>query len=335
MLGLLNPGRTDLTYRSLYSRCCQFQHLEYGVLSLPLHTFESVFLYAVACDAGAVDSSSVPRQVCCRLRASRSLERAPDREVARFCASFSLLAAENKSADALRDWPGLLASTRHRLFSSRFERAREYFQSLDSAFPSVFDGFIREHLEFEREGLAAPLKNYCGPTASAFAYTFGLLARLARRCFKGALSEVGWNIGSAILAFDSAQDWEQDQSDGQFNVVYDSLGAQKALEYCLDRLADAQNVCEASFGRAALSAGILERVGARIAQRSSLRRITGDQCDRRGKGAKSVVLNAVCCCPCGDGAVAVDSDEFGKLFCGCCCLAVCAMSAFNGKCCCC
>jgi hypothetical protein len=100
MLGLLNPGCVDLRYRSLYSRCCEFLRLEYGVSSLVFHSFESVFLFAVACDAGIVDLASVPNQFCCRLRAGRSLEFASDRELGRFCASFSLLAAETKSADA-------------------------------------------------------------------------------------------------------------------------------------------------------------------------------------------------------------------------------------------
>ena len=160
MLGLLNPGRTDLRYRSLYSRCCQFQHLEYGVPSLLFHSFESVFLYAVAADAGAVDVARVPRQLCCRLRAGRSLEFAADRELGRFCSSFSLLAAETKSADALRDAPSLLAKARHRLFRSRFGRARSYFSSLDANFCSIFDRFITEHLNLEDSSRSPSLTVY-------------------------------------------------------------------------------------------------------------------------------------------------------------------------------
>ena len=57
------------------------------------------------------------------------------------------------------------------------------------------------------------------------------------------------------------------------------------------------------------------------------------ECRDIASGSESVVLNATCCVPCGDGAVAVDSDECGKLACGCCCLAVCAMGACQGRCC--
>jgi len=178
MLGLLNPGRTDLKYRSLYSRCCQFQHLEYGVPSLLFHSFESVFLYAIAGDAGAVDTAKVPNQVCCRLRAGRRLEFAPDREVGRFCASFSLLAAETKSADALRDAPSLVAKTRDQLFQSRFRRARTYFSNLDTKFCSTFDGLIAEHLALENSSSMPSLATYCRPTAAAFEYTFGLMAKI-------------------------------------------------------------------------------------------------------------------------------------------------------------
>ena len=53
MLGLLNPGCVDLRYRSLYSRCCEF--LPWST-AFPLSFFtasRSVFLSAIACDAGS------------------------------------------------------------------------------------------------------------------------------------------------------------------------------------------------------------------------------------------------------------------------------------------
>jgi hypothetical protein len=333
MLGLLNPGRGDVTYRSLYSRCCQFQHLEYGVPSLLFQSFEAVFLYAVACDAGAVDLAKVPKQVCCRLRAGRTLEFALDRELARFCASFSLLAAETKSADALRDAPGVFASLRHRAFRSRFRAARNYFASLDADFLSTFGGLINDHLAIENARFSPSLSAFCRPTASAFAYAFRLMAKVVdREDLEHLLENVGRNIGSAVLAFDCAQDWQQDRRTGHFNVVQDAVGAQNAFAHCVDRLADARGLCQSTFGAKALSAGILERVSARIRSRWS-RGMSIQKVFKGTPATTSVVLNATCCFPCGDGAVAVDSDECGKLFCGCCCLAVCAVSACEGRCC--
>jgi hypothetical protein len=335
MLGLLNPGRTDLKYRSLYSRCCQFQHLEYGVPSLLFHSFESVFLYAIAGDAGAVDTAKVPNQVCCRLRAGRRLEFAPDREVGRFCASFSLLAAETKSADALRDAPSLVAKTRDQLFQSRFRRARTYFSNLDTKFCSTFDGLIAEHLVLENSSSMPSLATYCRPTAAAFEYTFGLMAKiLSGSDLKPLLERVGSSIGAAILAFDCARDWRRDQRDGQFNVVHDPAQAQRAIDCCFDRLAEAGHVCASTFGPTALSATVLKRVRDCIRARSSQTAVLQNLgAHGNSRSQKSVVLNATCCFPCGDGAVAVDSDECGKLFCGCCCLGVCAVSACEGRCC--
>ncbi len=333
MLGLLNPGRGNLAYRSLYSRCCQFQHLDYGVSSLVFHSFEAVFLYAIACDSEVIDLASVPKQVCCRLRAGRTLEFASDRQLARFCASFSLLAAETKSADALRDAPSVFASLRHRAFRSRFRSARNYFRSVDADFGPKFDGFLNRHLALEDPRRAPSLSAFCCPTASAFAYAFALMTKVVKQpCLERVLEEVGWNIGSAVLAFDCAQDWQQDRSNGQFNVVRDRIGAQSAFAYCIDHLADARDVCESAFGASALSAGILERVSARIKRRWC----KGNSAQKSTQGTpatKSVVLNATCCFPCGDGAVAVDSDECGKLACGGCCLAVCVLGACHGRCC--
>jgi hypothetical protein len=294
-----------------------------------------VFLYAIACDAGAVDTASVPNQVCCRLRAGRTLEFAPDREVGRLCASFSLLAAESKSADALRDAPSLVAKARHRLFQSRFRRARTYFSNLDTEFSSTFDGFIAEHLALEDSSRSASLPAYCRPTANAFEYVFGLMARILPTIDLGPLlARVGSNLGAAILAFDCAKDWQRDHRDGQFNVVHDAAEAQRAMDYCLDRLAEMGNVCDSTFGLTALSATILKHVRDRIKGRTCGMAAGQIRCTHGiSRSQKSVVLKATCCFPCGDGAVAFDSDECGKLACSCCCLAVCAMAACQGRCC--
>jgi hypothetical protein len=276
-----------------------------------------------------------PIKFDCRLRAGRTLEFAPDREVGRFCASFSLLAAETKSADALLDAPSLVAKARHRLFQSGFRRARTCFSNLDTKFSSTFDGLIAEHLALEDSSRSASLPAYCRPTADAFEYVFGLMARILPTIdLKALLARVGSNLGAAILAFDCARDWQRDQRDGQFNVVHDAAEAHRAMDYCLDRLAETRNVCASTFGPTALSATILKHVRDRVKGRRC--RAAADQirCGHDiSRSQKSVVLNATCCFPCGDGAVAFDSDECGKLACSCCCLAVCAMAACQSRCC--
>ena len=46
MFGFMNPGAQTLEYRSIYSRLCQHQRQHYGLLSMPFHSYEAVFLYA-------------------------------------------------------------------------------------------------------------------------------------------------------------------------------------------------------------------------------------------------------------------------------------------------
>ena len=113
-----------------------------------------------------------------------------------------------------------------------------------------------------------------------------------------------------------------------------TLQAQRAIDCCFEHLAEAEHVCALTFGPTALSATVLNRVRDRIRARTSQRAVVQNlRAHGNSRSQKSVVLNATCCLPCGDGAVAVDSDECGKLFCGCCCFAVCAVSACGGRCC--
>jgi hypothetical protein len=339
MFGLLNPGKTDLTYRSIYSRCCQHQHLEYGISTLRFHNFESAFLFALACDVGAVSLDGIPRQNCCRLQASRRLRESADREIGRFCSSFSMLAAGMRSADDLRDAPTLRAKIRARIFHSQFAKARDYFSSLEADFGLTLGRIIDTHLLFERSGHSMPLDEYCQPTSAAFSYVFKLMSRLTGLAFlERHLARIGSNIGSAVLANDCAADWKHDRRHGNFNVVRDENGAQVSLDYCSAKLAAAQAICETEFGRDAISASVLSRVCSRIGSQSGAngsveRSGRMRQLRRRTKREKSVVLNATCCVPYGDGAITVDSDECGSAACGCCCCAGCAIACINGNCC--
>ena len=103
MFGFLNPGRHDLAYRRVYARCCQHHHLNYGLLSLPFLSYESIFLYLCARDAASATPFPLPNQVCCRLRTCRTLRDAPDGEIGRFCSAFSLILAATKFQDDIRD----------------------------------------------------------------------------------------------------------------------------------------------------------------------------------------------------------------------------------------
>ena len=53
MFGFLNPRPHSDDYRRAYARLCVHQRRRFGVRSSPFHSYEAVFLYQLALDAGA------------------------------------------------------------------------------------------------------------------------------------------------------------------------------------------------------------------------------------------------------------------------------------------
>ena len=51
MFGFCRPPQQDLEYRSIYSRCCQYQRQYYGLLPLRFTSYESTLLLACVADA--------------------------------------------------------------------------------------------------------------------------------------------------------------------------------------------------------------------------------------------------------------------------------------------
>ena len=103
MFGFLNPRPHSGEYRRAYARLCQHQRRAYGLLSLPFHSYEAVFLYQCALDAGALPGHVLPAVRCCRLVAPTTLSHDPDAAVGRFCASVALLLGSVKLEDDIRD----------------------------------------------------------------------------------------------------------------------------------------------------------------------------------------------------------------------------------------
>src|SRR5688500_2547216 len=102
MFGFLRPRAPTLAYRQVYAQCCARQHELYGISSLPLLSYEAVFLYVCAIDAGLCPGPPAGAPRCCRLRTSLNLP-AADLPIAEYCASFGLLLASIKLDDDVRD----------------------------------------------------------------------------------------------------------------------------------------------------------------------------------------------------------------------------------------
>ena len=249
MFGFLNPGRHSPEYRRAYARCCQHQHLNYGVSSLPFMSFEAVFLYLCTRDAAGHAPCTLPCQQCCRLQTSRTLHQAPDAEIGRFCSAFSLILAATKFHDDIRDGRSLKARFCDWALRKRFQAARRYLTTIDGRFEDRIDQYINRHLEFERAGGCVALHDYTQPTAEAFGYVFGLMSAVrGAGVDTDALAIVGQQIGAALIAFDCAFDWQTDRKKGEFNPLPDEAAVHSAVAYCQDRLIAAAHICRRSFG---------------------------------------------------------------------------------------
>ena len=91
MFGFLRPSCQSTAYRQAYARCCQYQRHHYGVLSLPLLSYEATLLYVLAGDSGTFPRPDSDAPTCCRLRSKAGLRRLPEAPLGQFCASLGLL----------------------------------------------------------------------------------------------------------------------------------------------------------------------------------------------------------------------------------------------------
>lgn len=347
MFGFLNPGQHSLSYRSLYARCCQLQRQSYGVLSLPWHAYESVFLYCCCVDAKAIDLRNVISQRCCRLTTGAPLGSATDAEVGLFTASVSLLLAKVKLEDDIRDHHSVLARAAQWLLSRRRERAVDYFRTIDGDFTVRLAGILQQQAEMEYErSPGISLEQYSEPTAAACAYLFQLLSRLPHlEGYRQALEAIGRSIGGGMVAFNCALDWRRDRQRGLYNPVKNLNEAWSAAAFAQARLRDAIATSQSAFGASFLTAELLRRVHDNLHKRARKfqdwrRAAEPAVCGQSlPTSTESTMLYATCCVPCGGGAISCNRKECGNcctnLSCaGCawlCCCWFCCQACLNNS----
>ncbi len=264
MFGFLSPRPHPDDYRRAYARLCVHQRRRFGARSLPFHSYEAVFLYQLALDAGAVDPACLPQQRCCKLSLREDVPRAADAEAGHFCAAFALLLAAVKLDDDVRDSRSGAARLARFLLRNRIDQAKRHLRKCDPAFDATVAGFVAEHHRLEQTGRAIPLGAYAEPTAKAFGYLFGLFAEAIRRPDdRPAFETIGRHVGRAIIAFDCAADWHRDRARGEFNPLADEAAVERALESCWHELNDAARV---RFGHRSRAADTASRVADRIAR---------------------------------------------------------------------
>ena len=198
-----------------------------------------------------------------------------------------MLLVSIKLDDDVRDGGGWLAKLLQWKYRHASSKVHEYFTRLDPDFSSRIQQFISNHLALEQ--LPAPsLSDYVKPTADAFGYVFSLLSRLTLPENKLAdsspinlvngetwLAELGRHVGAAIIAFDCAVDWQNDQRTGAYNPLQSLAEAEQALLTCRAHLWQAVSSLRATLGPDSQTAQLLE---ARAAQLPSLQ--TTPVCER-------------------------------------------------------
>jgi hypothetical protein len=265
MFGFLNPRPHSLQYRRVYARLCQHQHRHYGIWSLAFHSYEAVFLYQCAADAGAVNLENLPDIRCCRLLTRSLGHDAPDAEIGRFCASVALLLASVKLEDDLRDTHGIPARIARWTLRQRIEQSKSYFGRLDPRFGRNIAALLADHEQLENSKQSISLDRYVEPTSLAFGYVFGLMSRLPEmEQQRTLLVELGHKVGAAIIAFDCAVDWKRDRRRNEFNPLPDEQAVLDSLEQSDQYLSQAAILLRQNFGMRSQAAGTVDAVRQRI-----------------------------------------------------------------------
>lgn len=239
-----------------------------GRLSTVFHSYESVFLYALAIDLNLCSAPGAEAPVCCRLckKGPNSCARR-DKQVADFCAAFAVLLAEIKMRDDVADDRSLIARAVLWWLHNSIRRAHEHFLATDSGFEDRLTSILEAHQHVERSP-SSDLTDFQSATRDGFGYLFSLLGdQLAlNENLKKRLSNIGGHVGASIIAFDCAADWRRDVTRGQANPVRSAEQAQAALLVAQQELSAAGWACSEIVGPNSLSAQVL---------RSRMRSLTG------------------------------------------------------------
>ncbi|MEM7311757.1 MAG: DUF5685 family protein [Planctomycetota bacterium] len=245
MFGFLKGPPRDREYRQAYARCCAFLHLEYGVRTMPVLSYESVFMYLLMQDLGVVRKFDCSQPTCCKFRYRTSMQSDADAWLGEFVAASGLLLVGTKLDDDVRDNGGWVSRFATWTLRKPLEKSREYFQRLDGGLLDELQSHIREHLELEYQAGKIAMDDYVQPTGNAFRRLFRSLGNTGDvgTEVEQQVQQIGYAIGAAIVAFDCGVDWERDNRRGEFNPL-EKHGRVPALRLAQRFLADAGWRCE-------------------------------------------------------------------------------------------
>lgn len=325
MFGLVHPQTQSVCcqdradWRSEYCHLCASLAVNYGFSSRMLLVYDFAALAWILVDRG--DSPRAFSQNNC-LRGvgiwTKSQECSP---VDRFLAAISTFACGVKFEDDINDGGRTISRIGKSFYSNSLAQSRKDLESLDFALPEM-ESVLRRQQEVERRN-EQDLELASEPTGAAYRLVAERLVQLNGSPDKTELAgEVGETIGRAVFLTDAWIDLPKDGPEDynplrQFNVT---SGGHSQCPPILRRY-----LMERFF-----------RIETQVAEASPILLPRWKSIHERfkellGIKSRSVVLNVVCCCPCGDGAVAVDSRDADNCCRNCsgasCCLCCCLTSA--------
>ena len=172
-----------------------------------------------------------------------------------------MILASIKLDDDIRDCGSRRSRIAQWLMRRKIAKAVEFFESLDADFARNIKDQIDQHILLEQRANPTRIADYTAPTANAFSYVFGLMAKLhGMSDLLGFFEELGRHIGTAIIAFDCAFDWKEDRGRKQFNPLSTEGAVADAYSLSKRSLEAAAMLCNQRFGSTAISTKTLKSI---------------------------------------------------------------------------
>ena len=187
-----------------------------------LISYESVFLYQLAIDAGLVNCPADNTPTCCRLKNDWSNAWQVNPDAAEFATAFAILLAQIKVEDDVRDSGRWLARGGNWFWSKAFRHATEYFDGIDASLLPKVKRLVDEHIALENLPFTGSPNDYAAPTANAFGLMFGCFAKRLPSTSDQQVDlfyKIGQAIGAGIVLSDCVFDFQKDQRRGEFNPI--------------------------------------------------------------------------------------------------------------------
>lgn len=319
MFGRLKPhlgqlSRTDKHgYFGTYCNLCGHLRLRYGLSARMLVVHD---IAALAWLLLETDDSRFPLQTgnCLRGLKRKGLQ---DAALWRFLAAISAYAIGIKVRDDCADCGGLGSRWIGTWYEKVFWSSEQELRNLGFPVDSLENHLqAQEQLELDRE---TNLSRAAAPTASCYGLVANQIVTMGTSCLSvsDALT-LGRALGQVVYTLDAMHDFPTDRNRSYNPLCLQAHPAEDKLPSRLRHLGTRYIVENLAYGKSVFTRLDTSRQRRWDAIARQMTRLLSPY-------PRSVILQAACCIPCGDGAVMADSQDCGACFCclciGCMCCA--------------